>query len=172
MHSQSAMQWICIMALSVAFFLPFRYWYGAAYTRLEIWKGSRTSLSDYLIIHGVFVFLLLLALLLELRFGRGLNGAARLVRALLVRVFEPRRLSRFGGLLRRSVRLRGVVWLLLVVLALVVLGGVTLLAVGHALPGFLVLCLALVGLVKEPRLGAGFDFISPCLCPCPVLYLR
>ena len=48
-----------LLILTFILFLPFRYWYGAGYSSIELWKGSRTSFSDYLVIYGFFIFIIL-----------------------------------------------------------------------------------------------------------------
>ncbi|MFQ6057480.1 MAG: DUF2298 domain-containing protein, partial [Anaerolineae bacterium] len=47
-----------IVVLSTLLFWPYQARYAAAYTSLELWKGSRTGLMDYLIVHGFFLFVL------------------------------------------------------------------------------------------------------------------
>lgn len=47
---------IASIALSVAFYLPYVLNYGTAYTSVEWWKDARTMLSDYLVVHGIFLF--------------------------------------------------------------------------------------------------------------------
>lgn len=48
---------IALVALSVAFYLPYMLDYGTAYTSVELWKDARTVLSDYFVVHGIFIFL-------------------------------------------------------------------------------------------------------------------
>jgi uncharacterized membrane protein len=46
-----------LIALSVAFYFPYILNYGTAYTSVELWKDARTVLSDYFVVHGIFLFL-------------------------------------------------------------------------------------------------------------------
>jgi YYY domain-containing protein len=48
---------IALIALGVAFFWPYIANYGTAYTSVDIWKDARTVVSDYLVVHGIFLFL-------------------------------------------------------------------------------------------------------------------
>lgn len=48
---------IALIALSVIFYWPYILNYGTAYTSVEVWKDARTGLSDYLVVHGIFLFL-------------------------------------------------------------------------------------------------------------------
>ncbi len=48
---------IALIALAVAFYFPYMFYYGTAYTSVELWKEARTTLSDYLVVHGIFLFL-------------------------------------------------------------------------------------------------------------------
>ncbi|HID86799.1 MAG TPA: hypothetical protein EYP55_05395, partial [Anaerolineae bacterium] len=47
-----------IVVLSALLFWPYQARYAAAYTSLELWKGARTKLMDYLVVHGFFLFIL------------------------------------------------------------------------------------------------------------------
>jgi len=48
---------IGIILLSVLFYFPYLLNYGTAYTSIELWKDARTTLTDYLVVHGIFLFL-------------------------------------------------------------------------------------------------------------------
>lgn len=48
---------IAIIALGVLFYWPYIINYGTAYTSVELWKDARTTLTDYLVVHGIFIFL-------------------------------------------------------------------------------------------------------------------
>jgi YYY domain-containing protein len=61
-------------------FEPFHANYGSSYFGAELWKGSRTSLKDYLIIHGFFLFVLVTYLLVEFIRGHGHNALVRRMR--------------------------------------------------------------------------------------------
>ncbi len=65
---------------SYLLFGPFHGRFGSAYSQIERWRGPRTPLGDYVIIHGVFLFILAFYLL-ALAFRPGVrNGVARTVR--------------------------------------------------------------------------------------------
>ena len=84
-----------LIGLSMLFFVPYLSRYGAAYTSVELWQGPRTSLGDYLLIHGVFL-LILVTYALSRAFGYQARGAlARTVRLSLGR---PLRLGRYAHL--------------------------------------------------------------------------
>jgi YYY domain-containing protein len=72
--------WIALLVLGYFLFLPFHRAYGAAESGIELWKGSKTGLGDYLTIHGFFLFCIVMALLVDFRGARGLNPVGRLVR--------------------------------------------------------------------------------------------
>jgi len=76
-------------------FEPFHANYATAYFGAELWKGSRTALKDYLIIHGFFLFVLGTYLITELLRGRGHNA---LVRSLQLNFRHLRRLGRMQRL--------------------------------------------------------------------------
>ncbi len=54
----SAIGWrfVALVALGIALYWPFVSNYGTAYSNVELWKDKRTSLQDYLIVHGIFLF--------------------------------------------------------------------------------------------------------------------
>lgn len=62
------------------FFLPFHQNYGSAYFGAELWKGSRTPLWAYLLIHGFFLFVLTSYLIAEFFKGPGHNALVRSLR--------------------------------------------------------------------------------------------
>ena len=79
-------------------FLPFHDHYATSYFGAELWKGSRTGLKDYLIIHGLFLFVLTSYLIAELLKGHGHNA---LVRSLRLPLRHWRRLDRIQELSER-----------------------------------------------------------------------
>lgn len=82
-------------------FLPFHQNYVAGYGSFEAWKGNRTSLRDYLFIHGLFLFLLGTAVALAAAQGRSaLARALRLWTRVTRALFTPRRPARRQRLLR------------------------------------------------------------------------
>jgi YYY domain-containing protein len=48
---------LAIITFSVLFFLPYILNYGTGYVSVELWKGTRTTLSEYLTVHGIFLFI-------------------------------------------------------------------------------------------------------------------
>ncbi len=48
---------IALIALAVLFYWPYITNYGTAYTSVELWKDARTTLTDYFVVHGIFIFL-------------------------------------------------------------------------------------------------------------------
>ena len=66
-----------VAGVAYAAFLPFHLRYDAVFQGVEHWRGSRTGLSDYLIIHGVFLFTIVSGLLVRLAYERDLGSVAR-----------------------------------------------------------------------------------------------
>jgi len=90
---------LVLFLASTLFFLPFLSRYGAAYTSVELWRGPRTTLGDYLIIHGVFLAILV-TYALSRAFGYQARGAlARAMRLSLGRPLRVGRTSRLAGVL-------------------------------------------------------------------------
>jgi YYY domain-containing protein len=56
MLGQAGLQAVALAAISSLAFWPFARHYGAGYTSLSLWQGSYTHLSNYLVIHGLFLF--------------------------------------------------------------------------------------------------------------------
>ena len=62
---------ICVYVLtfvgfSVILYWPFSHWFRTEYVSLEIWKGARTPLFDYLSVFGVFLFVMISLMVVEL----------------------------------------------------------------------------------------------------------
>jgi YYY domain-containing protein len=72
--------WVVVGVLAYLLFLPFHLLYVSPFVGLERWKGSVTPLADYLTIHGLFLFLIVAALMVDFWFGTDLNPSARLIR--------------------------------------------------------------------------------------------
>ena len=49
---------LVLVLLAVLFYQPFAYWYGQAYTRIEVWEGDRTPLNSYFTHWGLFLFVI------------------------------------------------------------------------------------------------------------------
>jgi YYY domain-containing protein len=58
-------RFMALIVLSVVLYFPFMANYGTAYTSVELWTDQRTSLSDYLVVHGIFIFLVASFLIVE-----------------------------------------------------------------------------------------------------------
>ncbi len=71
-------------------FFPFHDHYRSTFNGFEIWRGGRTSLGDYLTVHGFFLFIIASALVADLVLARDHGPAARALRTLL-RSRKPRR---------------------------------------------------------------------------------
>lgn len=63
-----------IVVVGRLLFLPFHQNYASAYFGAELWKGSRTPLWAYLLVHGFFLFVLTSYLIAEFLKGRGHNA--------------------------------------------------------------------------------------------------
>ncbi|MGZ9222346.1 MAG: DUF2298 domain-containing protein, partial [Anaerolineales bacterium] len=48
---------LAIITLSVLFFLPYILNYATGYVSVELWKGIRTTFSEYITVHGIFLFI-------------------------------------------------------------------------------------------------------------------
>ncbi|MGB7538545.1 MAG: DUF2298 domain-containing protein [Anaerolineales bacterium] len=48
-----------LTALSILLFAPYHAWYGSGYNSVERWKGSRTPLDAYFLVHGLLLFVLI-----------------------------------------------------------------------------------------------------------------
>ena len=58
---------VILFALSALAFLPYTANYGAAYSSVSLWPGSYTHAWNYLLVHGLFLFLVITHLARELR---------------------------------------------------------------------------------------------------------
>lgn len=94
-----ALQLMLIVVGAFVLFLPFHEHYASAYFGAELWKGSRSPLWAYLLIHGFFLFVLGSYLLSELFSGAGHNAILRSLRLNLKYWRRPRRLRTLFGLL-------------------------------------------------------------------------
>jgi YYY domain-containing protein len=56
-----------LLGLAYLLYLPYHAAYGAGYGSVELWRGSRTPLSAYLVVHGLFLFVLVSWLAWETR---------------------------------------------------------------------------------------------------------
>jgi uncharacterized membrane protein len=56
---------VLLLGLAYALYYPYYLWYGQAYGAVEAWHGSRTPLSAYLTVHGLFLFVIFSWMVLE-----------------------------------------------------------------------------------------------------------
>nr|WP_290669019.1 DUF2298 domain-containing protein [Ardenticatena sp.] len=90
---QALWRWGVVVFAGYVAFWPFHRWYGSAYNSITRWQGSRTSLQDYLIIHGFFLFIIVAALASDFFYGRGQNGIVRTMRLYWRSIGRWRRLT-------------------------------------------------------------------------------
>ncbi|MET0512886.1 MAG: DUF2298 domain-containing protein [Thermoleophilaceae bacterium] len=82
---------IALVGAAYVAYLPFHDHFRSTFTGFDVWRGGRTSLGDYLTIHGFFLFLITSALVADFAVANDLGPAARALR-LVVRTRKPRRL--------------------------------------------------------------------------------
>ncbi len=54
----AAISVILVLGLTWGLYQPYYAWYAQGYGSVELWEGSRTPISAYLIVHGLFLFVL------------------------------------------------------------------------------------------------------------------
>ena len=137
--------WLAILLAGYLCFLPFHATYAPGYGSFELWTGSRTPLLDYLSIHGLFLFVLVPALLTDFWWGRGHNGVARSLR--LFARYAPHRVRarRLLALHRRLVAPELSYWL-------------------ASLLGFVSVACGLLFLVLRQPVSALVLLLLPCIC--------
>jgi hypothetical protein len=94
-----AVRFVLLVLASTLLFQPYLSRYGAAYTSVGLWQGPRTVPGDYLVIHGLFLFILA-SYVLSRVFGYQARGA--LARSLRLSIGRPLRLGRYNRLPIRS----------------------------------------------------------------------
>ena len=57
---------LAFVGIAVAFYWPFTQWFKTEYASLELWKGYRTPLIDYLFVFGLFLFVMISLLIRDL----------------------------------------------------------------------------------------------------------
>jgi YYY domain-containing protein len=57
------------VAIAVALYWPFTYWFKTEYASLQLWDGRRTPLTDYLFVFGLFLFIMISLLIRDLSFN-------------------------------------------------------------------------------------------------------
>ena len=65
----AAGRWVLVVAAAYALFLPFHLRYDGVFDGVARWRGSRMAVGDYLTIHGLFLFAIASAVLLDLWAG-------------------------------------------------------------------------------------------------------
>ena len=140
--------WLALVAGAYLLYLPFHLDYRSSFQGFERWRGSRTSLADYLTVHGLFLFAIVSALVLDLARGRGLPGPARLVRLVLARWRSVPRAVRLHRLLVRPTPLYR---LSLLAAAAGVGAAVVAVTAGEAVTGLVIALMTLAGLLLGPR---------------------
>jgi uncharacterized membrane protein len=147
---RAALRGTLTLVLAYVLFLPFHRHYAGVFSGVARWHGSRTHINDYLTIHGLFLFAITSAVVVDLATGRDLGSVARAYR-MGFRSWD--RLRRFRDLHRVLVRpspahqlgVRAVAWACAAVPILALVGdGVPALIVGLA-------TLAALALVRRPR---------------------
>ncbi|MRS04712.1 hypothetical protein EG832_16070, partial [bacterium] len=59
---------VTFVALAVVFYAPFTHWFKTAYMSVELWTGAKTPLTDYLVVFGLSLFIMI-SLLVKESFG-------------------------------------------------------------------------------------------------------
>jgi YYY domain-containing protein len=65
--AQALIYALFLAGLSTLLFWPYITSYGSGYESFRLWQGPKTSVADYLVIHGLFLFLVATYLVLEFR---------------------------------------------------------------------------------------------------------
>jgi YYY domain-containing protein len=90
-----------LIGLAYVLFLPFHRHYSGVFAGVARWHGGRTRLNDYLTIHGLFLFVIVTAILVDLATSTDLGPVARFYRTGLQ---SWDRIGRFRDLHRLLVR--------------------------------------------------------------------
>jgi YYY domain-containing protein len=145
-----------VIAVAYALFLPFHLRYRSVAEGVERWTGSRTSLADYVTIHGIFLAVIAAALVVRLWTSSSLGPSARSLR-LAVRTYDRirRRRELETALVHWTQRARAGRRLVLVAaLAVVALLGAR---NGVAALGLALAALCLLGVPARRRRGRGAE---------------
>jgi YYY domain-containing protein len=89
-----ALRWVFVLVLALLLFQPFHDHYASAYFGAALWKGSRSPLWAYLLVHGFFLFVLVSYMVVELWSGHGHNALIRSTRLSLRHLGRLPRLRR------------------------------------------------------------------------------
>lgn len=74
-----------IVVLSSVLFQPFVSQFATAYLAIEPWKGARTTLGEYLVVHGIFLFVVATWLITQTFDTKSTRGIFRFVRLMFAR---------------------------------------------------------------------------------------
>jgi uncharacterized membrane protein len=144
-----ASQALALVVAAYLLFLPFHLRYEGVFAGLERWRGSRTSVADYLTIHGLFMFVIVSSVLVDLWTSPDANG---LVRSARLSVRHRHRLGDLRG--HRSALVRRTRSSLVAsrLLGLTATGAAALALTGYGVPalGLLVGGLVVTALVRRP----------------------
>jgi YYY domain-containing protein len=58
---------VALIGLAQYLFQPYHHWYGLGYMEVDLWQGSHTSISAYLTVHGLFLFVIVSWMIWETR---------------------------------------------------------------------------------------------------------
>ncbi len=102
---------LLLAVLSGLSYRPFWARYGAFYTSMQAWGGERTLIGEYLIIHGLFLFILVSYLWSETLGTGAREGLARLL-GMVFRHWDrlPDLARRFSRWVHRRTLLRALLW--------------------------------------------------------------
>lgn len=137
-----------LLAISYLVVLPFHVHYESVFDGLQRWRGSQTRLPDYLIVHGLFLFVAVSALVLQLAFSSEVGGVARSYR-LAARGWT--RLGRLRELQRLLVRSRARHRLAVRAVPVAAVAAIGLVAVGQEPTALALIVAALVALAWPRR---------------------
>ncbi|MBI3737698.1 MAG: hypothetical protein HY258_01480, partial [Chloroflexi bacterium] len=80
-----AWKFFVIVVLSTLFFQPFISNYATAYTSVELWQSTRTTLPEYLVVHGIFLFAVATFLVRQTFDTRARRGVLRFLRLIVAK---------------------------------------------------------------------------------------
>ena len=82
-----------IVVLSIVLWQPFISNFATAYLNVELWQGGRTGLGEYLVVHGIFLFLIATFLIVQSLDTKTQRGPFRFMRMALTRSEKWQRIS-------------------------------------------------------------------------------
>ena len=132
--------WLIIMFLAYIFYYPYHKYYAFPYTGMTLWKGSHTPLTEYLLINGFFLYLIIPFLITDFLFGKKHNG---IVRTLKTIIFKYKSLRRFKHLQKALIGNISVYQTTQYLMIIILLLFITLILSGQILPGVILIFLTL-----------------------------